>query len=298
MASVEASNELGEFLRARRGELSPVDVGLPVMGGRRVPGLRREEVALLTGVSIDYYTRLEQGRERRPSDQVLDALARVLHLNHHAAAYLFRLAQPAPQTATVTSPRAVGAVLLDFLTDTVDAPATLTGPALDVLAANPLAEALYAGFARFDNLARMVFLDPTAPRFYADWDNAARGVVSNLRVGSAPFPDDLHVTAIVGELTVRSPAFNGYWARREVRPRTNEHKHLHHHQVGELDLRYQAFNVADAPGQQVFVYTAAPGSPSADALRLLRRFVPETSDPDVDDAARRQLSTRIAPKEQ
>ena len=214
MIRVEADNELGEFLRARRGELNPPDVGLPEVGPRRVPGLRREEVALLTGVSLDYYTRLEQGRERRPSDQVLDALARVLHLDHHAAGYLFRLAQPAPQTARVTSPRTVGAVLLDFLTDTIDGPATLTGPVLDVLAANPLARALYDGFAAFDNLARMVFLDPAAQRFYADWDNAARGVVSNLRAGSAPFPEDPHVTAIIGELTVRSPAFGTYWARR------------------------------------------------------------------------------------
>ena len=126
----------------------------------------------------------------------------------------------------------------------------------------------------------------TRPRrqFYADWDNAARGVVSNLRAGSAPFPDDPHVTAIIGELTVRSPAFGAYWARREVRPRTNEHKHLHHGQVGELDLRYQAFNVADAPGQQIFVYTAAPGSPSADALRLLHRFLPDTTHSDSTDS--------------
>ena len=280
MDGVDIDNELGEFLRVRRGELTPADVGLPETVGRRVSGLRREEVALLTGVSIDYYTRLEQGRERRPSDQVLDALARVLHLDHHAASYLFRLAQPAPQTAIVSSPRTVGGALLDFLTETVDGPATLTGPALDVLAANPLAQALYAGFAAFDNLARMVFLDPAAQQFYADWDNAARGVVSNLRAGSAPFPDDPHVTAIVGELTVRSPAFGRFWARREVRPRTNEHKHLHHHQVGDLDLRYQAFNVADAPGQQIFVYTAAPGSPSVDALRLLHRFIPDTTEPD------------------
>ena len=228
MRRVEAENELGEFLRARRGELSPTQVGLAETVGRRVSGLRREEVALLTGVSLDYYTRLEQGRERRPSDQVLDALARVFHLDHHAAGYLFRLAQPAPHTATATSPRTVGPVLQDFLSNTLNSPATLTGPALDVLAANPLARALYGEFARFDNLARMVFLDPAAPRFYADWDGAARGVVSNLRAGSAPFPDDPHVTAIVGELTVRSPAFSAFWARREVRPRTNEHKHLHH----------------------------------------------------------------------
>lgn len=280
------TNELGGFLRARRAEVRPADAGLPEVGERRVPGLRREEVALLTGVSIDYYTRLEQGRERRPSDQVLDALARVLHLDHHAAGYLFRLAQPAPHAATVTSPRSVGPVLLDLLTDTIGAPATLTGPALDVLAANARARALYAGFARFDNLARMVFLDPAARDFYTDWDSAARGVVSNLRAGSAPFPDDAHVTALVGELTVRSPAFAAFWARREIRPRTNEHKHLHHHRVGDLDLHYQALNVADAPGQQIFVYTAAPGSPSADALQLMGSSVSDLNDLDTDVVTR------------
>ncbi len=272
---MDAGNDLGEFLRARRADVSPAEAGLAEGTERRVPGLRREEVALLAGVSVDYYTRLEQGRERHPSDQVLDALARVLHLDNHAASYLFRLAQPVPQAALVNSPRAIGPVLLDFLTETIDAPATLTGPALDVLAANPLARALYSGFTRFDNLARMVFLDPAAAGFYADWDHAARGVVSNLRAGSAPFPDDPHVKAIIGELTVRSPAFLSYWARREVHPRSNEHKHLHHGRVGDLHLRYQAFNVADAPGQQVFVYTAEPGSTSADGLRRLRRFLPE-----------------------
>ncbi len=283
MTGVDTGNELGEFLRARRGDVSPAEAGVAGGGDRRVRGLRREEVALLAGVSIDYYTRLEQGRERRPSDQVLDALARVLHLDSHAASYLFRLAQPAPRTARVKSPRVIGAALLDFLTETIDAPATLTGPALDVLAANPLARALYGGFAQFDNLARMVFLDPSAPRFYADWDSAARGIVSNLRAGSAPFPDDPHVKAIVGELTVRSPAFVTFWARREVRPRTNEHKHLHHDHVGDLYLRYQAFNVVHAPGQQVFVYTAKPGSPSADGLRLLHRLLPGACDSDDSD---------------
>ena len=141
-----------------------------------------------------------------------------------------------------------------------------------VLAANPLARSLYRGFNRFDNLVRMVFLDPAARTFYTDWDSAARGVVSNLRAAAAPFPDDPRVTEVVGELTVRSPAFVRYWALREVRPRTNERKLVHHGEVGDLELRYQAFGIADAPGQQLFVYTAAPGSPAADGLTLLRRL--------------------------
>lgn len=266
-------NELGDLLRARRAEIAVASTGLPEDGERRVPGLRREEVALLAGVSMDYYTRLEQGRERHPSEQVLDALARALRLDGHAVAYLFRLAQPPPQAVRAESPPTVTQALHVFLEEGIAAPATVTGPALDVLAANPLARALYGGFARFDNLARIVFLDPAARYFYADWDRAARGVVSNLRAASAPFPDDPRVTTIVGELSVRSPAFVSYWARREVRPRTSEHKHLHHGQVGDLYLDYQSFAVCDAPGQQLFVYTAAHGSPSADALLLLRRLV-------------------------
>jgi len=269
---VGSDNELGDFLRARRAEVTAAAAGLPDYGERRVPGLRREEVALLADVSTDYYTRLEQGRERRPSEQVLDALAHALQLDADAVEYLSRLAQPAPRAAARESPVSVSQSLLDFVVESIDAPATVMGPALDVVAANPLARALYGSFASFDNLARMVFLDPAARQFYADWDKAARGVVSNLRVVSAPFPDDPRVRAVVGELTVRSPAFLGYWARREARPRTYEHKHLHHEQVGDLNLRYQAFAVAGAPGQQIFVYTAAPGSPSADALTLLRRF--------------------------
>lgn len=247
-------NDLGDFLRARRGEITPVAAGIIENGERRVPGLRREEVALLAGVSTDYYTRLEQGRERHPSDQVLDALARVLRLDETAVSYVSGLAQPPPRSATRESSPVVRSSLLDFLVETVAAPATLTGPALDVLAANALARALYGSFARFDNLVRMVFLDPAAREFYCDWDTAARGVV--------------------GELTMRSPAFLHYWSRREVRPRTNENKHLRHDRVGDLHLRYQAFDVCDEPGQQMYAYTAPAGSPSADALTLLGRLAP------------------------
>jgi len=263
-------NELGDFLRARRAEVTAAAAGLPDVGGRRVPGLRREEVALLAGLSTDYYTRLEQGRELHPSEQVVDALARALLLDRHAADYFFRLAQPAPKTATTSPVHSVSTPLRDFVLNCIDAPATLTGPGLDVLVANSLARALYSEFARFDNLLRMVFLDPAAKTFYHDWDKAARGVVSNLRALSAPYRSDPQVISVVGELTVRSPAFVSLWQRREVRPRVNEPKVLHHSRIGDLHLRYQAFTVAAAPGQHIFVYTAEPHSPSADGLMLLR----------------------------
>jgi transcriptional regulator with XRE-family HTH domain len=264
------SDELGDFLRARRDLISPVEAGLPYHTSRRVPGLRREEVALLAGVSTDYYTRLEQGRERHPSEQVLDALARALRLDFDAAGYLFRLAQPAPRIAVSAPAQTVSPELKRLMDHFLDLPACVVNPALDVLAANPAGRQLYSGFAHLDNLLRMVFLDPAARQFYQDWDHAAHGVVGNLRALSAPFPNDSRVAQIVGELSIHSPAFVALWAKYEVRPRTSEDKHLWHPQVGGMHLHYEAFTVTSAPGQQLFAYSAEPGTPSADALVLLR----------------------------
>lgn len=271
-------NDLGEFLHARRDLLDPAVFGLPDHGARGVAGLRREEVALLAGVSTDYYTRLEQGRERHPSEQVLNALARALRFDAHAAAHLFRLAQPAGPAAVHPPAPVAHPHLVELLEHFVTGPATVVGPALDVLAANPLAVALYRGFARFDNLLRMVFLDPAARDFYTDWDAAARGVTSNFRFAASGFDDDPRVHAVLGELSLRSPAFVDHWSRHEVRPRAgaDADKRLRHPQVGELTVRYHGFLVLAAPGQQMFVYTAEPGSPSADGLTLLHRFAPPT----------------------
>ncbi|WP_435155245.1 helix-turn-helix transcriptional regulator [Amycolatopsis sacchari] len=269
-------NELGEFLRARRDLVTPAQAGLPEDGERRVPGLRREEVALLAGVSTDYYIRLEQGRERHPSDQVLDAVARALRLDEDAAAHLFRLAMPAPHTVARAASATVDPELRSLMEHFIHAPATVLGPALDVLAANSLSTALYSGFSRHDNLARMVFLDPVAVEFYVDWETTARATVASLRAGSGAFPDDPRVPEVVGELTVRSPAFADLWARHEVRPRKAEHKRFRHPRVGELVLRSQALAVTGAPGQQLFVYSAEPGSPSADGLTLLARLAGES----------------------
>lgn len=234
-------------------------------------GLRREEVALLAGVSTDYLTRLEQGRERSPSVQVLDAIARALQLDVHAATHLLRVGQPPSAMSAASSPATISPQLRGLMERLARVPACVVGPALDLLALNDLAEALYRGFANRDNLMTMIFLDPAARDFYQDWDRTATGVVRNFRATSAAFPDEPRVREVVGELALRSPAFAALWAQYEVRPRTSEDKAFHHPDVGDLYLHFQAFTVADAPGQQLFAYTADSGSPSEDALTLLAR---------------------------
>ncbi|MFC4951140.1 helix-turn-helix domain-containing protein [Pseudonocardia sp. GCM10023141] len=263
---MDRGNAVGEFLGARRALVSPAAVGLPMDGTRRVPGLRREEVALLAGVSTDYYVRLEQGRERHPSRQVLEALARALRLDEDAARHLYRIGGPdrlatAPVTTTVAPP------LRQLLDQMHGVPAFVVGPGQDVLAANALAEVLYRGFARFDNLLRMMFLDPYAREFYADWEQAAWVAVRNLRASDA-VPDE-RTEQIVGALTVRSPAFASLWARYEVGPRTQEDKRFRHLDVGEIRLHFEKLTIASAPGQHLSVYTAEPDSAAADSLALL-----------------------------
>ncbi|MBY8884337.1 helix-turn-helix transcriptional regulator [Streptomyces sp. PTM05] len=265
---MERENELGDYLRARRAAVAPVDAGLPDDGSRRVPGLRRDEVALLAGVSTDYYIRLEQGRERHPSEQVLRAIAGALRLDDAAATHLFRLGRPVFGEAAVTT---VAPELLRLMDGMRDVPAFVVGAAQDVLAANALATRLYSGFARYDNLLRMIFLDPFAREFYTDWDRAARIAVGNLRASSSRFPREERIERVVGELSVRSPAFAGLWARYEVRPRTHEDKHFRHPRVGEIRLHFEALAVTSAPGQHLSVYSAEPGSADADALVLLGR---------------------------
>ncbi|OKH98988.1 transcriptional regulator [Streptomyces sp. CB02923] len=264
---MESENELGDYLRARRAAVTPADVGLPDDAPRRVPGLRRDEVALLAGVSTDYYIRLEQGRERHPSEQMLRAIAAALRLDGAATTHLFRLGRSVFGTAAAVT--TVAPELLRLMDGMREVPAFVVGAAQDVLAANAMATELYSGFARYDNLLRMIFLDPFACEFYADWDRAARIAVGNLRASSSQFPRDERIERVVGELSVRSPAFTGLWARYEVRPRTHEDKHFRHPQVGEIRLHFEALAVTSAPGQHLSVYSAEPGSASADALALL-----------------------------
>ncbi|MFC4907396.1 helix-turn-helix transcriptional regulator [Actinomadura gamaensis] len=263
-------NHLGEFLRARRARLRPEDVGMASYGTRRVAGLRREEVAVLAGVNADYYTRLEQGRERNPSGQVLDALGRALRLDADARAHLFRLAGTVPddrpfrQAAEQVSP-----ALRQLMDGYPHTPAFVMNRTLDILATNALADALYRPFDPADNLARMTFLDPAGRRFYTDWDRAAQATVANLRQAAGFDPDDPRLAELVRDLTERSADFARLWNAHAVRGKTRDAKRLLHPDVGPLTLSYQAFDVRDAPGQQLVIYHAEPGGDSAQALSLL-----------------------------
>ncbi|MET8025315.1 helix-turn-helix transcriptional regulator [Streptomyces avermitilis] len=265
-----AENALGGFLRARRARLRPEDAGLRTSGRRRVPGLRREEVATLAGVSTDYYMRLEQGRERHPSQQILEAVARALRLDDEAVAHLYRVATPTTRR-TRRAPRVerVAPHLRRLLDTWSDTPAFVLGHALDVLARNRLAGALYGGFTHCDNLVRMTFLDPAAHHFYRDWDRAAESSVAVLRRAAGIDPEDPRLRELVGELSLKSADFRVLWARHDVRGKTREAKLFHHAQVGDLELHYEAFTVNSAPTQQLIVYQAEPGSTSADALAML-----------------------------
>jgi transcriptional regulator with XRE-family HTH domain len=278
-------NHLGEFLRARRSGLRPQDVGMPSHGVRRVAGLRREEVAVLAGVNADYYTRLEQGRERHPSPQVLDALGRALLLDTDARLHLHRLAGVAPAArGSLHVTEQVSPALRQLMDGYAHTPAFVMSRTLDLLATNALTDALYAPFTPADNLARMTFLDPAGRQFYQDWDRAAQAVVANLRQAAGFDPEHPRLGELVDTLTEHSAVFRRLWAEHSVRGKTREAKQLLHPDVGALSLTYQSFDVRDAPGQQLVIYHAEPGSPSAHALTLLgslhaggRRTAPDSA---------------------
>lgn len=279
-------SELGAFLKARRMDLSPDEVGLPNSGRRRVKGLRREEVALLTAISTDYYTRIEQGR-RHPPEATLDAIARVLRLNPDEREYAFELVRatavrtgraPHPRSARQEIPAGVQA-LMDAM---VSAPAVVQNGRLDLLGSNALGRALYAdAFSsqpRRPNLARFVFLDPRAAEFYPDWDTMADYAVSILRAEAGHSPHSKDLTDLVGELATRSDEFKTRWAAHHVRAHRRGVKRMHHPVVGDLTLRYEGLDIPNSGGLTLFGYTAEPGSPSQDALKLLGSWAASAPD--------------------
>ncbi|AWS43675.1 helix-turn-helix transcriptional regulator [Streptosporangium sp. 'caverna'] len=274
---MDSDKLLGEFLRARREVTTPAQVGLPHVGFRRTPGLRREEVATLAGVSTDYYIRLEQGRERHPSDQVLVALTRVLDLGSEAAAHLYELARPRPRRGGTTGLRErVSPDLLRLMRSWTDTPALVCDRWMNVLAANPLAAALYGGLEHADNLIRLIFLDPAAREFYPNWEQAARARAAHLRAVVGADLGNPYLTELVDELSFKSVDFCRMWARHDVSGMTSETKHFYHREVGALTLTCELFNVNSTPGQQLITIQAKPASPSERALALLGNRVAMT----------------------
>ncbi|MEV0529572.1 helix-turn-helix transcriptional regulator [Streptomyces sp. NPDC050439] len=264
-----ARSELGAYLTARRALVAPAEVNLPVSGHRRVSGLRREEVALLAGVSADYYVRLEQGRERSPSAQVLDALATALRLDEDGRLHLFRVAGVGPRVRAAAVADRVEPSLLALMDAWPHNPAVVHNRAYDVLASNTIADALFHGWAHSRNLMHVVFTDPAARAFYRDWYDVARNSVAGFRLGHGVAPDDPRVRQVLGELLERSPEFAELWARHDARGKALERKRFAHREVGPLTLTMQTFDVRSAPGQELVVYHAEPASPSSEALTLL-----------------------------
>jgi transcriptional regulator with XRE-family HTH domain len=265
------SNELGEFLRSRRAQLQPEDVGFRAGGGRRVEGLRREEVAALASVSVDYIKRLELGR-MTPSDAVLDSLARALRLDLVERKHLFALAGRASEE-DVDPLEEVRPGLLRLLAAVEPLPAFVVGPWLDLLAWNPTASALFCGFERRlpeeRNMARLIFLDPEIRDLFCTdgWDGS--GLVAALRVRYQRAQPDRRVKALIAELVERSPYFRRLWREHGVVKRMHGHKTFNHPEVGEIELDWERLTVPGASGQVLMVYSAEPGTPGATALTLL-----------------------------
>lgn len=259
------STGLGEYLRARRALVRPQDVGLPAAGRRRVPGLRREELATLAGISSDYYLRLEQGRDQHPSLQVIDAVARALQLDEDATAHLRGLAQPEAVSRRGKAEQAPASIV-QLIASWRETPAFVHDRHLDILAANALASALSPVFSPGVNLVLATFLDPEVRRLVGDWDTVAHVAVARLRGLAGPDVDDPRLVELVGELSVRSDRFRRLWARHDIEAAAVPVRTFHHPLVGSLELRTEWLAITGADGQLLVVYHAVPGSRSEQAL--------------------------------
>lgn len=278
-------NDLGEFLRSRRAQLRPEQLGLVNHGRRRVAGLRREEVAQLAGVSVAYYTRMEQGHTDRASDAVLDAVARVLQLDGDANAHLHRLARGSrrdrPRVRRQERLRPSIALMVESFT-AAKVPALVIGRSTDVLAWNRLAHALLAGHLDLDapnhpverpNIARMVFLDPHVRELYPDWKGKCRDTVDDLRLVAGRYQDDARLAELVGELSMKSPEFTALWNNHAVKACAYSTREFHHPLVGPLTLANELLVLPDDDGQRLALFHAEPGSPSEAALDLLTGLI-------------------------
>ncbi|MQM25984.1 helix-turn-helix transcriptional regulator [Glycomyces albidus] len=267
--------EISDFLRSRRARVNPRDAGIDDDGRvRRVPGLRRDEVARLANMSVEYYTRLEQGRAGNPSPEVLEALATALRLDPSERAHLVDLAgRRTPRRRGPLAAQRVRPGLLLTLQSLESVPAFIIGRRMDVLASNRLAKAVIADFdampAKRRNMARWYLLDPEARERVVDWETAARDTVAVLRFDAGRHPDDRQLADLVGELTLGCPEFSGWWNDHQVLRRTHGTKTYRHPVAGEIEFAYESFEPPDDPDQGLCVYNVQPDSPSAEALRLL-----------------------------
>jgi transcriptional regulator with XRE-family HTH domain len=263
-------SNLGEYLKVRRERLRPQDVGLPGGSRRRVPGLRREEVALLAGISVEYYLRLEQGRDQHPSDQVLDSLARALQLDTDSETYLKKLSTPTkPVRRRAARPEQVSAGVQSLIDSWSTTPALVHGRYMSTLAANPMAVALSPFFAPGINTLRAAFREPEMREFYLDWDEMTAKAVAYLRSVIVPNIDDPEVVELIGELSLHSDRFRTLWAKQDVRQKTSGTTRFNHPQVGPLTLNYEKLALPGAPHQMLITYHATPGTPSHEKLQLL-----------------------------
>lgn len=266
----ETTNTLGQYLRARREQVTPEQVGLPRGGVRRTPGLRREEVAMLAGISADYYLRLERGRDRNPSTQVLEAIARVLRLDDDHRAHLLSLVADAPRRPTRRTRRAPGVPDdVQVLVDSLVQPAFVEGPYFEVLASNRLARALSPGLAAGRNQLRDLLLDREQQTYFPDWQSMTECYVANLRQSAGADVDDRGLVRLTEELAAASPHFRLLWARHEVRGQRTTQLRLVHPEVGELVLRRARLGIDGLDGLRLVMYYPDPGTRDADMLALL-----------------------------
>ncbi|HEV3356229.1 MAG TPA: helix-turn-helix transcriptional regulator [Pseudonocardiaceae bacterium] len=275
---------IGEFLRTRRARIQPEDVGLTGYGRRRVPGLRREELALLAGVSVDYYVRLEQGRSPSVSEAVLDAVSRALRLDETERAHLRNLVRPVARTRRTPPAQRVRPEIHRLLAMLDAVPAFVLGRRGMVLAWNALSDAVY-GFEALApaerNMTRQVFRSPTAAEFYPQWDTVAAETVGFLRLEAGRCPDDPQLAALVGELSLNSDRFRTLWARQDVHDKSHGPKIINHPVVGLLEMNYESFAAPGDADQLLVTYVAEANSPTEDRLRLLASWHAEHTEPEI-----------------
>jgi transcriptional regulator with XRE-family HTH domain len=267
-----AQNALGEFLRARRRLVTPEDVGIPVTGRRRAPGLRREELAMLAGVSSPYYIRLEQGHDRHPSAQVVDALGQALRLDDETFAYLKRLAGQAPIETPPPGGESVRSTLAQLVHGLQDMAALVIGRYRDVLVANRLAPMLHVAYTPGANLVRFLFLDPRARQRVIDWEQVARQAVSTLRADSSANVDDARLGQLIDELSQQSPQFRDLWTRHEASTFTTGLLRFNNPVVGPITVNFESFPVAGVPGQSLGIAFPTAGGPDEQKLKQLKKL--------------------------